>query len=383
MRNMEAEEWEARQAPSDTLLHSILTTSPEAIVIVDEARKVRAFSTAAETMFGYSKGEVWGRNVSLLLPDAERSNYWNVPATGSTSQPQLPNDVGHRIHGMRKDGTVFAIGLHVGEYHMEGRLLFTAFMHDLSRQEDAEKKLHELQAELFRQSRIGIMSTMTTALAHEINQPLAAITNYVEAARTMMEPSLPFWDREEVVQSLQAASREAVRAGEIVSRLRRFISRGEMQRSLALPSDLVQQTCALATIEAKARGIKCSVEVASGEKPILVDPIQIQQVLLNLARNAIEATDSAAESREVRLTVEADDENVRFAVIDGGPGLLPGHVPFVPFSSTKQDGMGLGLSICKTIVEAHGGRIWHERCEPRGAAFKFNIPVARKEHDAA
>ncbi|GMM92712.1 sensor histidine kinase [Qipengyuania sp. MTN3-11] len=368
---------------SEAQLRSILATSPDAMVVIDELGAICAFSGAAERMFNYEAQEVIGRNVAMLMPEPDNLRHDGYLSNYLGSGERKIIGVGRRVHGIRRDGSVFALHLSIGESEAGGRRLFTGFMHDLSSEETSEKHLHELQAELVHQSRIGIMATMTTALAHEINQPLAAITNYVEAAQTMLEPSLPFWDREEIVECLRMASREAVRTGEIVSRLRRFISRGELQRSIALPSDLAQQTCALAAIEAKASGAECKIEIGPGEKRILVDPIQIQQVLLNLTRNAIEAAGSAGDTIEVRIVIETNEKDVCFAVIDDGPGLAPGHVPFVAFSSTKREGMGLGLSICKTIVEAHGGTIWYEAVQPKGTAFKFTVPIAPRDFECA
>lgn len=367
-------------ASSEAQLRSILATAPDAMVVIDENGLICAFSAAAETMFGYGSDEVLGQDVALLMPEPDESGHADYLTNFLQTGERRILHARRRVHGIHRDGTVFALHLTIGESDAGGRRLFTAFMHDLSRQETSEQHLRELQAELFRQSRIGIMATMTTALAHEINQPLAAISNYAEAAQAMMEPSLPFWDRAEIMEALRGASGEAVRAGEIVSRLRRFVSRGELQRSLALPSFLLDQTCALATIEAKAKGLKCVVDVEAGEKPILVDPLQIQQVLLNLARNAVEASDDGEERNAITFAATTSETEVCFAVLDCGRGLDSSHALFVPFRSTKHDGMGLGLSICKTIIEAHGGRIWHEPREPHGTAFKFTIPIARQGH---
>lgn len=368
-------------ASSEAQLRSILKTAPDAMVVIDETGCICAFSASAETMFGYTTAEVLGRDVCMLMSERDAAMHKQHLARYLATGERQIIGMERRVQGLHKNGTLFPLNLSIGESDAGGKSLFTAFMHDLSQQEDSELRLQELQAEVFRQSRVGIMATMTTALAHEINQPLAAISNYVEAAQAMLEPSLPLWDRDEILDALRCASKEAVRAGEIVSRLRRFVSRGELQRTLARPSELSQQACALATVEAKVKGLECKVEGGSEEQPILVDPIQIQQVLLNLARNAIEAIDTESYSAEIVFSIETHVHEVCFAVLDEGPGMPEGHVPFVPFSSTKHDGMGLGLSICKTIVEAHGGKIWHEPRKPRGTAFKFTIPVARQGSD--
>ncbi|UVI39584.1 PAS domain-containing sensor histidine kinase [Qipengyuania spongiae] len=368
-------------ASSEAQLRSILATSPSAMVVIDEWGVICAFSAAAETMFGFRANEVLGRNVNVLMPQPNSTSHDGYIRNYLTSgEPQIIG-IGRRVHGRRKDGATFALHLEIGESNAGGRRLFTAFMHDLSAEETSEAELRQLQSELMRQSRVGILTTMATALAHEINQPLAAICNYLEAAQAMMEASPPHYDSTSIRNALRDATKEAGRAGQIVSRLRRFIARGDLQRSLTMPSDLLEQSCALASMEAKERGLRCVVRVSPSEEPILVDPVQIQQVLINLARNAIEAMSESNAPQKIVFSVSVTDGFVRFGVQDSGPGLPPDHKLFIPFNSTKHDGMGLGLSICKTIVEAHGGEIWHEPVEPHGSIFRFTIPVARRDHD--
>lgn len=372
-----AEEAAQLAAISAAQFRAILETAPDAFVVIDSAGTICAFSAAAEEMFGYSAAEAIGRNVALLMPEPDAYRHDSFIARYLQTGERKIIGQGRRVYAKHKNGTVFAVRLSIGETDAGGRRLFTAFMHDLATEDTAERRLQEVQAEMHRQSRVGIAATMSTALAHEINQPLSAISNYVEAATAMLEPSLPFWDRDEIFEALRGAAQEAVRAGEIVSRLRRFVSRGELQRTLAMPEELATQACALATIDAKAHGLQCHVDVGSDSPPVLVDPIQIQQVLLNLARNAIEAMEEGDDETTIVFSVRSELDSVCFAVLDNGPGVPAGHNLFEPFKSTKHDGMGLGLSICKTIVEAHGGRIWHEDREGTGSAFKFTIPMAQ------
>lgn len=375
---------EARRllASNEAQLKSILDTAPDAMVVIDECGRICAFSASAERIFGYSAADAMGMDASFLMPkdEAEKARQHLESYMESGDKRMIAE--GRRVLGLRSDGSRFAMHLCIGESKAGGRRLFTAFMHDLSEREASERRMRELQSELFRQSRIGIMSTMTTALAHEVNQPLAAITNYVQAVDLMLDMPPEDWDVSDIKMALRNAGAAAIRAGEIVSRLRRFVQRGELQRSLALPSEILDQTCSLASVEAKVRGLRCRVEIDDVEMPVLADQVQIQQVLINLARNAFEAIEDDPDTDEVVLSAAAGDAVMCFSVIDKGPGLPNGHVPFVPFSSTKRDGMGLGLSICKTIVEAHGGKIWHEPIEPRGTAFKFTLPFASKKDEA-
>lgn len=381
MSQMAESETRKLLASKEAQLRSILATSPSAMVVIDEWGGICAFSAAAEVMFGFQAKEIIGRNVNVLMPEPDSTSHDEYIRNYLTSGEPRIIGFGRRVHGRRKDGTTFALHLEIGESNAGGRRLFTAFMHDLSAEETSEAEIRQLQAELMRQSRVGILTTMATALAHEINQPLAAICNYLEAAQAMMEASPPHSDSISIQNVLRDATREASRAGQIVTRLRRFIARGDLQRSLMMPSDLLEQSCALASMEAKEKGLRCVVRVSPSEEPILVDPVQIQQVLINLARNAIEAMSESNAPQKIVFSVSVTDDFVRFGVQDSGPGLPPDHKLFIPFNSTKHDGMGLGLSICKTIIEAHGGEIWHEPVEPHGSIFKFTIPVARRDHD--
>lgn len=363
---------------AQAFLRSILATVPDALVVVDERGAILSFSPAAQRLFDYSPRDVIGQDVCMLFADPDRLAHSDFPTLGLSVKEGGTDGEGARMLARHKDGTAFYVALNVGDVVADRKRLFTLFMRLLTNPEKAEWKVRELQAELLHHSRVGVVGTMATALAHEINQPLASIANYVEAAVTMLGKDTDA----RVLDALQSAAQEAVRAGEIISHLRRFVSRGELQRTLTAPSELVHQTCALAAVVAKPRGIECHVDVGPSDPPVLVDAIQIQQVLLNLARNAIEALERTNRPGRIILKVRTLEGHVRFSVSDDGPGLPADLEVFTLFSSTKKYGMGLGLSICKTIIDAHGGQIWFEDCDPCGTAFHFTIPVvATGDHE--
>jgi len=361
-------------------LQSILATVPDAMVVIDERGIVISFSSAAERLFGYAATEVIGRNVSMLMPvhDAKRHDSY-LQRYIATGERRIIG-IGRIVVGRKVDGTEFPMELAVGEALTEGHRIFTGFIRDLTQQRRAEIELHELQSELIHVSRLSAMGTMASTLAHELNQPLTAIANYMEAARDLLET--PY---EETVELLREAVREsageALRAGSIVRRLRDFVARGEVDMRPERLSNLVEEATRLALVGARERNIRTFHDLDPVADLVVVDRIQIQQVLVNLLRNAVEALADAS-ARDIHIASIADREGmVRVSVADSGTGLDPQMAEqlFQAFITTKSNGMGLGLSICRTIVEAHGGRIWYEDRPGGGAMFHFTLIAAKED----
>jgi two-component system sensor kinase FixL len=235
--------------------------------------------------------------------------------------------------------------------------------------------LQELHAELLHVSRLSAVGQMAAMVAHELNQPLTAISNYMEAAATLLDRGgeLPI---ARVRGAVSRAGEQAVRAGQIIHQLRGFASRGDSEKRIEAVSPLVREAAELALLGTKQRGVSIRVEENLEGIVILADKIQIQQVLLNLLRNAVEAV-ADQEHRDVTLITETHDGMVRISVIDNGPG-LPDDVKarlFQPFVSTKKTGMGMGLLICHNIVTAHDGRLWAEANPAGGTIFRLTLPV--------
>lgn len=380
IRDVTAEESQARSLEASTvLLQSILEIVPDAMIVIDEKGIVLSFSRTAEELFGYDADEVVGQNVSLLMPSPDRERHDEYIARYlETGIPHII-DNRRRVMGRRKDGSLFPHELRVGEAMGGGRRVFAGFVHDLTQKEDAQSRMQELQRELTHIARVSEMGTLATSIAHELNQPLMAITNLVQASAQIMAEADP-QAMATVRNALDDAAREALRAGQIVRRLRRFLSRGDLEKTLENPAALAGDACELASADTAERNIACAIEVPESLPDILVDRIQIQQVIVNLIRNAIEAVDS---SGKVEIAAELEGDELLFSVTDDGPGIAEekrGRL-FEPFSSTKPDGMGLGLAICRTIIEAHGGRLWYEDGAKGGAVFRFTIPLKDGETD--
>jgi len=256
--------------------------------------------------------------------------------------------------------------------------VFTGFIRDLTQRESAAAQLAELQSELLHISRVTAMGTMASTLAHELNQPVTAVANYVETSLALLQAGTPGSDGI-VQEALAEAAAEAHRAGKIVRRLRDFVARGELDKTVEALGDIVDDARALGMVGAATPAIEIERAIDPATGPVLVDRVQIQQVLINLMRNAVEAT-PAGRGGMIRVTARRQGDFAQVTVTDSGAGLAPGIVAnmFGAFASTKRDGMGLGLSICRTIIEAHGGRIWAES-RPIGTAFHFTVPRAGRE----
>jgi two-component system sensor kinase FixL len=361
-------------------LRSILATVPDAMVVMDDRGVITSLSATAEQLFGYAEAEVLGRNIGLLLPaDDETAPDGHIARDLSQGERHLIGTT-RRVFGQRRDGSSFPLELAVGETVGGGQRMFTGFMRDLSAKEETEAHMASLRDELIHVSRLSAMGTMASTLAHELNQPIAAVANYVEGSIDLLDRDGE--DHREIVrEALKDAAGEAFRAGHIVRRLRSFVTRGEVEKRVEPLLPLIEEACALGLAGSGERGVTCRQVIAPDAGPVMVDRIQIQQVVVNLLRNAMEAMPSGG-TLEIRATAEGGFAHL--AIADNGPG-LPLDVRdrlFEAFASTKRDGMGLGLSICRTIVEAHGGRIWAAPRVGGGTEFHFTLPRTEHEIDA-
>lgn len=361
-------------------LQSILNTVPDAMVVIDEAGLIVSFSAAAERLFGYAEAEMVGTNVSRLMPPPDRERHDSYLHRYLSTGERRIIGIGRIVVARRADGSTFPMELSVGEAIGDEKRVFTGFIRDLTERQATEARVEQLQSELIHVARVSAMGTMASTLAHELNQPITAVANYVEAVRDLLASPDPD-DLPMIREALGDAAGEAMRAGYIVRRLRDFVSRGEVEKTLEDLPELINESAALGLMGARERGVAARFEFAPDASPVLVDKVQIQQVLINLIRNAVEAM---AQSPERKLTISTHVDGpafVRVIVADTGPG-IPDPIAeqlFTAFVSTKAEGMGLGLSICRTIVEANGGRIWLQRPESGGSIFNFTLTRAEPE----
>ena len=369
-----------RAAASAQHLKSILDTVPDAMIVIDESGIMQSFSAAAERLSGHSAGEAIGRNVSMLMPSPYREQHDGYLRRYLETGERRIIGIGRVVVGERKDGSTFPMELAVGEMNSGGRRFFTGFIRDLSERQETESRLQELQSELVHISRLTAMGEMASALAHELNQPLSAIANYLRGCRRLLDKQSDERSRM-VSDALDKAAGQTLRAGDIIGRLRDFVARGETERRVERVAKLIDEASAIALVGAKERGIRVGYQLDSGAKPVLADRVQIQQVLINLMRNAIEAMEGAERRELVIAAVNADEDMVAISVSDTGPGIGAEARTrlFQPFFTTKRHGMGVGLSISRTIIEAHGGEIRAEMNPGGGAVFRFTLPAISSE----
>ncbi|HEX3365636.1 PAS domain S-box protein [Phenylobacterium sp.] len=371
-------ELEAREAH----LRSILDSVPDAMIVIDDRGTIQSFSSAAERQFGWNAAEAIGRNISFLMPEPYRGAHDGYLSRYLATGERRVIGLGRVVVGAHRDGSTFPMELAVGEMRSGERRFFTGFVRDLTERQEAERRFQDVQSELAHVSRLSAMGEMASALAHELNQPLSATANYIQGSLRLLKDEAV--DREIVHDALTMAAGQMFRAGDIIRRLRDFVSKGETERQIENLPKLLEEAGALAMVGAKDRGVRLQYEIAPGVELVMVDKVQIQQVVLNLMRNAIEAM---AESARRDLTVaarSAPDDMVVVSISDSGTGLSPevaGQL-FQPFVTTKKHGMGVGLSISRTIVEAHGGRIWAEGEPGRGTTFHFSLRAVREEEMA-
>jgi two-component system, LuxR family, sensor kinase FixL len=358
-------------------LRSILDTVPDAMIVIDGGGIIQFFSSAAERLFGYTELEMTGQNVSVLMPNPDRARHDSyLERYRSTSERHIIG-VGRIVTGARKDETTFPMHLSIGEMQSGGEPYFTGFVHDLTEIQQTQARVQELQSELLHVSRLSVMGEMASALAHELNQPLAAISNYVKGSRRLLAKS-PDPNASKIETALDRAADQALRAGQIIRRLRDFVSRGESEKRVESLSKLMVEAAALGLTGAREQGVLLRFNLDPKCDLVLVDRVQIQQVLVNLFRNALEAMAQSAQRELVAVNTKSSDDTIEVTVSDTGHGFSPDVQTnlFQTFFTTKETGMGVGLSISRTIVQAHGGRMWAETNPSGGATFHFTLPSA-------
>ncbi|OWK28321.1 PAS domain S-box protein [Sphingomonas mucosissima] len=373
----ERDDREAQLQAREAQLLSILQTVPDAMVVIDETGHILSFSRTAEQLFGYPADEVIGRNVSILTPDEHTGQHDayldHYLATGE-----------RRVIGRTRlltarasNGREIPIELRVGEAVTGGERLFTGFIRDISQRLDSEERLNTLRSELTHLSRLGAMGEMAAGLAHELNQPLAASVNYMATASLLLKEGS---DTPRAEEMLEQARSQALRAGEIIRRLRDFVARHDAEVRAEPVEETLRDAVALVFVGQKQLDVSVRYDLDPGAVLMFADRVQVQQVLVNLLRNASEAMRCAG-TEDMSILVQTkviDPETLEIAVSDNGPGLAPDFLDqvYAPFSSTKGEaGMGIGLSICRRIVESHGGELTGENLPQGGARFRFTLPM--------
>ncbi len=364
-----------RGAEDNSLFDALIATAVDGIMVIDEKGSVRIYNKACERLFGYEAAEVIGHSIKMLMPAPyhdEHDGY--LKHYVSTGEKHIIG-IGREVQGRRKDGSVFPMNLSVGEGVIRGERIFLGIITDISDMLSRERRILDLQSEMLHVSRLTDMGQVAAGLAHELNQPLTAILNYTNAGLDIADER----GDDELKSIFGKVAEQASRAGNIIRRLRAFIEKRGPNRTNEDITRTIDEAIRLGQINATERGIKLRVLFEQGLPNVSIDRVQIQQVLINLMKNATEAMDGS-DRRELTVTIgRVAPDLVQVSVADTGPGISQDMVEklFQPFVTTKATGMGMGLSICRGIVEAHGGRLWLESNPGGGAVFRFNVPVVR------
>jgi two-component system sensor kinase FixL len=358
-----------------TLLEALQEASLDAIVTIDARGLIQSFNPTAERMFGHKQSEVLGKNVKMLMPGHFREQHDRHIANYLATGVKRIIGIGRVVAGERKDGSTFPIELSVGESRSSGQPIFVGFIRDLTEIQAEQRRAQELQSELFHVSRLAEMSQVVSELAHEVNQPLGAIMNYLQVAQLMV--TQPAGDTQAIAGLLEKVGAQTKRAAEIVKRLRVFIDRRDVERKRENLSTLIEEGLALGIVGQAGASVRVEMRLDPELPEVEVDRVQIQQVVVNLIRNAVDAMAHSAR-RELVIAASFDGREIAVSVSDTGSGIAPeiAQQLFSAFVTTKPNGMGVGLSICRAIVETHGGHIRHSANPGGGTTFTFTLPAA-------
>jgi two-component system sensor kinase FixL len=365
MRRKTAEEANSRLA-------AIVASSNDAIVGKTLDGVVTDWNRGAEKILGYSADDIIGKSISITLPPGHEEE-----TTAILDRIKRGERVEHfETRRRRKDGEIIDVSVTVSPvWDSSGRLLGASkVLRDITERQQTRQRLHDLQAELIHMSRFTALGEMASMLAHELNQPLTAVANYLNGGRRLLEAG-QIGSIAMVREALERAAEQALRAGQIIRRLREFVSRGESERRVENLIKLIEEASALALVGAKEAGVRVSFDFDTRVALVLADRIQIQQVLHNLMRNAVEAMQQSSWRVLTVSTRKLDHETVGIDVSDTGSGIAPeiAEQLFQPFVTTKRQGMGVGLSISRTIIESHGGRLWAESNTGGGTVFRLTL----------
>lgn len=357
-------------------LQSILDTVPDATVVIETNGTMTSFNRAAVRQFGYEAAEVIGRNVNMLMPAPYHEQHDGYLHRYMQTGEKRIIGIDRVVVGRRKDGSTFPMKLAVGETRIDGRTYFTGFIRDLTEREESAAQLEAAQGELARLARLNELGEMASTLAHELNQPLSSIANYVQGCIRLLG-QIPEQQAGMLRGALEETAKQALRAGEIIRHLREFVTRGDTDKEPEDIKKLVEEAGALALVGSRERGIRSEFAFGPGPDLVLADRVQIQQVLTNLMRNAIEAMKDSPARELVIRTGKADGHRMVVEVSDTGPGIADDIASqlFQPFVTTKPSGMGVGLSISRRIIRSHGGDLTYRRNEAGGATFSFSLPI--------
>lgn len=363
----------------DANFRALLQAAVDAIIVIDGAGSILQFNPAAERIFGFGQAEVLGRNVSMLMPTHYAGAHDGYMAHYHATGERRIIGIGREVEARRRDGTVFPIDLAVGQVDLPGAANYVGIIRDISARKTTEQEMRDLQERLARVGRFSTMGEMAAGLAHEINQPLAAINTYAQTASRMISAGSSY-DIQDMEHICRQVSEQARRAGEVIRRLRGFLRTEGDGRQRLHCNALIGEVMFLAELDAREHAVPLALALADDLPPVHGNAVEIQQVMLNLIRNAVDAMSEQPDrpGGVIIATARHVDGGVEFSVTDHGPGVAEdiARQIFHPFVTSKHNGLGVGLSISRTIIQAHGGKLSFVPNPAGGAIFSFHLPEA-------
>jgi two-component system sensor kinase FixL len=368
---------DAKRGGGAAELDALLSAAADAIVTMDEHGIVTRFNPAAERLFGYGAGEVVGGPVTRLMAEPFRSQHEHyVKRYFDSGVPHIIG-IGREVEVLTKAGDTVTVWLSVGEAVNGGHRSFVGILRDLSAERAAESERRLLESRLANVGRFGLMGEMAAGIAHEINQPLSAISTYAQAAKRLL--SVPNPDVPSLIEACTAVAKQAQRASQVIENLRNFIRKREVELDTLDVNEVIRNVMPLVEADARAAAIEVAVDLAPGLGEIRGDIMQLQQVVLNLTRNAVDAMrQTPSDRRLLRVATRPEGTGgVQIAVSDKGPGVSQrlGEAIFHPFVTTKRDGLGVGLAVSLTIVQSHGGSLSFKNDPAGGTIFVVSLPT--------
>jgi len=358
-----------RRKQIEAKLNAIFDASVEGFITHDLSGTIRSANAAVETIFGYQPEELVGCNISKLIP--------SPPSAGSPPVAKPEGQI-QEVEGLHKNGSVVPLDLSQARYSINDTDYVTSIVRDVSLRKHQEQQDKEHLDELAHATRLGLMGEMASGIAHEVNQPLSAISSYAQVSLNLINKENP--DLVRLTEILYKTQQQALRAGRIIHRMREFVKSQAKHRSIANINVLIHNAVDLCMAELKQNRIRLAFELEHNLPPVYVDQIQIEQVIINLLRNSIEALKNLPPEQQRKISIQSQltlNNSIQVRVKDNGPGLDKEQQQKIltPFYTTKSDGMGMGLSITRSLVEAHEGAL-HFNSEPeKGTSFYFTLSI--------
>lgn len=364
-------------------LNSILNASIEGIIVINKGGIIVSVNSAVEKIFGFNAEELIDNSISLLMPIAMRKNqnYY----LEKYLRIYIPKAIGQirEVEGLRKDGTLVPLDLTIAEFPLDGVQYFSGIVRDVSARKAQEQQEKEHLEKLSHVTRLGLMGEMASGIAHEVNQPLSAVVNYTQVCLRLLKNENP--DLVKLSEIMQKTNVQALKAGQIIHNMREFVKPRKIHRSTVDINELIYDAITLFESDFKQHLIDMRFELTKSLPNVFIDRVQIEQVLLNLIRNSTEALRDLPQFTQRKLSIETSlnpHNYIEVRVKDNGPGLTPQQQEKIltPFFTTKSSGMGMGLSISRSLVESHHGTLHFNSKEDKGTTFYFTLPTENMDY---